>query len=243
METRPGRARPVGDSPAPTPPGTDAHGHEHGPAVEERAGTARQEAVRRARLLNRITIGWNGVEGVVAVTAGVAAGSASLVGFGLDSAIEVSAALILAWRLRQERLGGCMQENDRRATRAIAVSFALLACYVAVESARDLVTGSEPEASGPGIVVAALSLAVMPVLARAKRKLAPALGSRAVEADAAQTSLCAMLSAVLLVGLGANALFEWGWADPLAGLGIAGLAVAEAIQAWRAESLEDTCCP
>ncbi|MGH9281394.1 MAG: cation transporter [Acidimicrobiales bacterium] len=205
-------------------------------------GTDRQEAVRRARRLNRLTIGWNAVEGVVAVAAGVAASSVSLIGFGLDSGIEVSAAAILAWRLHQERAGGCMQESDRVATRAIAVSFGLLACYVAVESVRDLVTGSEPEASLPGIVMAALSLAVMPVLARAKRRLAPVLGSRAVEADAAQTSLCAMLSAVLLAGLGANALFGWGWADPLAGLGIAVLAAAEGVEAWRAESLADTCC-
>lgn len=206
------------------------------PAVE------RQAIVQRARQLNRLTIGWNTVEGVVAVVAGVAAGSVSLVGFGLDSAIEVSAAFILAWRLRQERDGGCMQDDDRRATRAIAVSFGLLAGYVAVESVRDLLTASRPEASVPGIVLAMLSLALMPVLARAKRRLAPALGSRAVEADAAQTSLCALLSAVLLVGLVANAVAGWWWADPLAGLGIAVLAAIEAVRTWRAESLEDTCC-
>ena len=204
--------------------------------------TVRQAALRRARRLNKLSLGWNGVEGIVAVAAGVAAGSVSLVGFGLDSGIEVSAAVILAWRLRQERGGGCMQADDRRATRAIAVSFGLLAGYVAAESVRDLVSGSEPAVSVLGIAMAGLSLAVMPVLARAKRRLAPALGSRAVEADAAQTRLCAMLSAVLLAGLGANALFGWAWADPLAGLGIAGLAAAEAARTWRAESLEDTCC-
>jgi divalent metal cation (Fe/Co/Zn/Cd) transporter len=216
-----------------------------GPVGESdgRTTTIRQEAVDRARRLNLITIGWNGVEGVVAVIAGVVAGSASLIGFGLDSGIEVSAAVILAWRLHQERAGGCMQENDRLATRAIAVSFWLLAAYVGVESVRDLATGTEPESSIVGIVMAALSLAAMPALARAKRRLAPVLGSRAVEADAAQTRLCAMLSGVLLVGLGANAAFGWGWADPLAGLGIAVLAGAEGAQAWRAESLADTCCP
>ena len=174
--------------------------------------------------------------------AGLAAGSVSLVGFGVDSAIEVSAALILAWRLRQERRGGCMQEDDRRATRLIAVSFALLAAYVGVESIRDLVTGSRPDESVVGIVMAALSLAVMPVLARAKRRLAPALGSAAAVADANQTNLCASLSAVLLVGLGANAAFGWWWADPVAGLGIAAARAAEARRTWRAESLEDTCC-
>ena len=241
METRPGQVRPVGTTPAPTTDSAHHDGHDHQAAPSPTAG-GRPEAVRRARLLNKITIGWNAVEGVVALVAGVAAGSVSLVGFGLDSAIEVSAAAILAWRLYQERSGGCMQESDQRATRAIAVSFGLLAAYVAVESVRELATGAQPDSSMVGIVMAALSLAVMPVLARAKRRLAPALGSRAVEADAAQTSLCALMSAVLLVGLGANAVAGWAWADPLAGLGIAALAGAEAVQTWRADSLADTCC-
>jgi hypothetical protein len=183
--------------------------------------------VRRRRLLNRLTVGWNAVEGIVAVAAGVAAGSVSLVGFGLDSGIEVSAALILAWRLAQERRQGCTQAADRRATRAIAVSFLALAAYVGVESLRDLLSRSEPEASLPGIILAALSLVVMPVLARAKRKVAPVLGSRAAVSEANQTSLCAWLSAVLLVGLAANAALGWWWADPAAGLGIAGLAALE----------------
>ena len=202
----------------------------------------RAAVVRRARQLNAVTIGWNSVEGVVAVAAGAAAGSVSLIGFGLDSAIEVSAALILAWHLRREGGGACMQESDRRATRAIAVSFAVLALYVAVESVRELLTGSEPDVSIPGLVLASLSLVVMPWLARAKRRLAPALGSRAVEADATQTNLCALLSGVLVVGLGANALFGWWWADPGAGLAIAVVAGLEAVRTWRAESLEDTCC-
>lgn len=202
----------------------------------------REAAVRRSRWLNVATIGWNAVEGVVAVAAGLAAGSVSLVGFGMDSAIEVSAALVLAWRLAQERHGGCMQETDRRATRLIAVSFGILAAYVGFEAGRDLLTGSEPEASTVGVVMAALSLAVMPVLARAKRQQAPALGSAAVVADAQQTDLCALLSAVLLVGLGANAVFGWWWADPIAGLGIAALAAVEARRTWQADSLADTCC-
>ena len=203
---------------------------------------ARIAAVRRARQLNVVTIGWNGIEGVVAVLAGLAAGSVSLVGFGLDSAIEVSAAVILAWHLSREGGGSCMQESDRRATRAIAVSFGLLAAYVAVESVRELITGIEPDVSIPGLAMATLSLLVMPWLARAKRRLAPALGSRAVEADATQTNLCALLSGVLVVGLGANALAGWWWADPLAGLAIAVVAGREAVRTWRAESLEDTCC-
>ena len=202
----------------------------------------REAAVRRARQLNAATIGWNSTEGVVAVAAGLAAGSVSLVGFGFDSAIEVSAALILTWRLRQERRDGCTQDADDRATKAIAISFAVLAAYVTFEAVRDLAGGAEPEASIPGVILAALSLAVMPFLARAKARLAPVLGSTAAAADAAQTNLCALLSAVVLVGLGANWLLGWWWADPVAGLGIAVLAATEAGRTWRAESLEDTCC-
>ncbi len=203
--------------------------------------SARDRAVRRARLYNAATIGWNGTEGVIAVVAGLAAGSASLVGFGLDSGIEVSAALILTWRLRQEGRG-CTQPHDHLAQRAIAGSFAALAVYVAVESLRDLVTGSEPDVSIVGIVLTALSLALMPILARAKARLAPALGSRAAEAEAAQTNLCAQLSAVVLAGLLLNAAAGWWWADPVAGLGIAVLAAAMARRTWQAEALEDTCC-
>ena len=202
----------------------------------------RRLAVRRSRTLNRLTIGWNVVEGIVAVTAGAIAGSVSLVGFGLDSGIEVSAAVVLAWRLSKEPDGGCMASFDRRATRMIAVSFAALALYVGVESGRDLLDGATPEVSVVGTVLAALSLVVMPVLARAKRRLAPALGSRAALSEANQTSLCALLSAVVLVGLGLNGLLGWWWADPAAGLVIAGLAGVEAVRTWRADSLADTCC-
>ena len=178
----------------------------------------------------------------MAVAAGIVAGSVSLVGFGVDSGIEVSAALILSWRLLQERKGGCMQQSDRRATRAIAVSFVLLGLYVGVESLRDLLVGARPETSAVGIAIAVLSLLVMPLLARAKRALAPALGSAAAVADARQTNLCALLSAVLLAGLAANAVLGWWWADPAAGLGIAALAAAEGYRTWHAESLADTCC-
>src|ERR671925_351079 len=155
---------------------------------------ARAAAVQRARVLNVVTIAWNGVEGIVAVAAGVAANSVSLIGFGLDSAIEVSAALALAWRLRQERRDDCTQPSDRVAVRLIAASFALLSAWVAVEAVRDLADREEPAVSTIGMVVAALSLLAMPVLARAKRRLAPALGSAAVVADARQTDLCALLS-------------------------------------------------
>lgn len=197
--------------------------HDEGQHASLSLGPSRPEgaaAVSRARSLNAATIGWNTVEGVVAVSAGLVAGSVSLVGFGFDSAIEVSAALILAWRLRQERRDHCMQDADARATKAIALSVAL-AVYVSIEAIRDLAGHAEPRVSVVGVGLAALSLAVMPVLARAKAKLAPVLGSTAAAADAAQTNLCAMLSAVVLVGLVANWLVGWWWADPVAGLCIA----------------------
>ena len=204
--------------------------------------TDRNTAVARQRWLTTVTIGWNSLEGVVAVAAGIAAGSVSLIGFGLDSGIEVSAALILAWRLAQERRTGCKQDVDKRAQRLIATSFAALALYVGVESIRDLAMADRPDESPVGIVMAALSLVVMPFLARAKRRLAPLMGSRAVDAEAKQTLLCAFLSGALLVGLSANAALGWWWADPLAGLFIAGAAGYETVNTWRADSLEDTCC-
>lgn len=139
----------------------------------------RQHAVRRATALNRITIGWNAIEGIVAVAAGIAAGSVSLVGFGLDSGIEVSAALVLAWRLHHERNGGCQQSVDDRARRLIALSFAALALYVGSTATLDLVNADQPEASPAGIAIAGLSLVVMPILAADKRRQALALGSRA----------------------------------------------------------------
>ena len=206
------------------------------------APTDRAGAVVRQNWLTAATIGWNGIEGVIAIAAGIAAGSVSLIGFGLDSGIEVSAALILAWRLAQERRTGCTQDADRRAQRLIAISFAALALYVGIAAGRDLLLANRPDESLVGIVMAALSLAVMPVLARAKRRLEPAMGSRAVEAEAKQTALCALMSGGLLVGLGTNAVLGWWWADPLAALFIAALAARETVSVWRAESLEDTCC-
>jgi divalent metal cation (Fe/Co/Zn/Cd) transporter len=181
-------------------------------------------------------------EGVIALLAGIAAGSVSLIGFGIDSGIEVSAALILAWRLHQERRSGCMVAYDRRATRLIAVAFVALAAYVWIDAIGDLAGRARPEASLPGLLLAVVSVILMPRLARAKRALAPALGSQAVSADAQQTSLCALLSAVLIVGVGLNTLFGWWWADPVAALVIGGLALEAGRRVWRAETLADTCC-
>ena len=201
----------------------------------------RPAAVGRARALNRFSLAWNVIEAGLALAAGIAAGSISLVGFGLDSVVEVSASVALAWRLAQEGKG-CTQPDDRRATRLVALSFAALAAYVAVEAIRDLVDGHHPEASAIGVALAVASLLVMPWLARAKRAVAPVLGSQAQAAEADQTALCALLSAVLLVGLVANAALGWWWADAVAALGIAALAARAAVTTWRAESLADTCC-
>lgn len=228
-----------------------AHGHDHGDGPDHARADGgavvvqsdgRRAALVRARRLNGFTLTWNVIEGIVAVTAGVVAGSVSLIGFGIDSSIEVSASLVLLWRLHQERRGGCMAEYDRRAVRLIAGAFVALALYVWIQGTADLVTGSRPDASVPGLVMATLSVIVMPYLARAKRALAPALGSQAVNADADQTNLCAMLSGVLLAGVGLNTVFGWWWADPAAALVIGGLAAAAARRAWSAESLADTCC-
>ncbi len=204
--------------------------------------TERERALRSARRLNVASLGWNAVEAVVAVSAAIAAGSVSLLAFGLDSCIEVSGALVLSWRLARERRDGCRQPDDRRATRALAFCFFALAGYVAVQSVISLVRSDEPSVSTVGIVLTSLSLLVMPLLARAKRRLAPALGSRAQEREAQQTQLCAVLSGVVLLGLGLNAAFGWWWADPVAALVVAGLAALEGVRSWHATSLEDTCC-
>jgi divalent metal cation (Fe/Co/Zn/Cd) transporter len=202
----------------------------------------RDEAVRRVRLYNNLTIGWNVVEGVVAIGAGIAAGSISLIAFGLDSGVEVSTSLVLAWRLAQERRGGCMTDYDRRATRWIAVCFGALAVYVGYEAISQLVEQRAPDVSVPGIAIASASVVIMPLLARAKKRLGPTLGSQAVVSESRQTELCAWLSAVVLVGLGLNAVFGWWWADPAAALAVAGFAARETVRTWRADSLEDTCC-
>ena len=148
------------------------------------ADVNRDDAVRRAVVLNRFSIAYNATESVVALAAGFAAGSVSLIGFGLDSVIEISASGILAWRLMAEKRSGCTQATDRRATRLIALSFFALAGYVGFESIERLLSGEEPETSVIGIVLTSLSLVIMPFLARAKRRVAPALGSRAQEAEA-----------------------------------------------------------
>lgn len=190
--------------------------------------------LRRALALEYVTIGWNLIEAVVAVSAGLAAGSIALVGFGLDSTVEVFAASVVVWQLR-----GVSEDRERRALKLIGASFFALATYVSVEAIRDLIADSEAGESTVGIVLAAVSLAVMPALAFAKRRVGRAMNSRTLLADSVETFLCSYLALILLVGLVLNATVGWWWADPLAALGIAFLAVREGIEAWRNEDEAD----
>jgi predicted Co/Zn/Cd cation transporter (cation efflux family) len=176
------------------------------------------------------------IEGAVGILAGAAAGSIALVGFGLDSAIEGFASLIVVWRFTGDRT--LSETSERRAQRAVAVSFMLLAPYVAFESVRDLVTGAEPETSWIGVALAVSSLILMPLLARAKHRLGERLDSAATSGEGTQNMLCAYLAAAVLVGLLGNALFGAAWLDPLAGLFIAAVAVNEGRELWQG----DDCC-
>lgn len=198
---------------------------------------ARAAQVRRGRLLEYLTIGWNSLEGLIAIVSGLFAGSIALVGFGVDSVIEVSSGAALLWRLhldspeRRERA-------EQVALKLVGVSFLALAAYVAFDAAKSLVYREAPEASYVGIALAAISLAVMPLLARAKRRVAAEIRSRALLADSRQTDICAYLSAILLGGLVLNALLGWWWADPVAALVMVPIIVKEGVRALRGE----TCC-
>lgn len=202
----------------------------------------RSALVRRGVVLAWFTMCWNAVEGVVGIAAGIAAGSIALVGFGVDSYVEVFAGSVIVWRLARDRKGEELSEKaERRAVRLIAISFLALAVGVGVESVRKLAVGAEPDESHLGIGLAIVSLVVMPLLARAKGKVGRQLGSRAVTADATETALCVWLSAILLAGLAANATFGWWWADPLAAVGIVYVAGREGIEHLRSEKLDDCC--
>lgn len=189
---------------------------------------------RRAQLLAGATVTYNLIEAMVAVTAGLAAGSVALVGFGLDSIVEVSSGLIILWQFRHKM----PEAREQQALRLMALSFFALAAYVTFESGRALIYGADPTPSPIGIGLAALSLLIMPFLSAAQRRTGRALGSNAVVADSTQTLLCTYLSAVLLVGLVLNATLGWTWADPVVGLVIAAVAAREGVEAWRGEG----CC-
>ncbi|SRR6266481_9738053 len=179
-------------------------------------------AHKKALLSEYFTVGWNVIEGVVAIAAGVVAGSIALVGFGLDSYIEVASGLVLIWRLRKHGFTEEEEEEaaEKRAVLFVGVTFLLLAVYVIYESGKKLFFQERPEESLIGIILAFLSLIVMPLLAVYKKKIAAEINSRALRADALETLVCSYLSLTLLLGLGANALFGWWWADPVAALGM-----------------------
>ncbi|MGP3977076.1 cation transporter [Streptomyces sp. 8N114] len=201
-------------------------------------GAARRDVLtHRIRLLVAATLAYNAIEAVVALTAGALASSAALVGFGLDSVIEVSSAAAVAWQF-SAREHAVQEAREKTTLRIIAGSFFALAGYVAVDAVRTLIGGGEAERSVPGIVLAALSLAVMPFLSAAQRKAGRELGSASAVADSKQTLLCTYLSAVLLVGLVLNATLGWSWADPVAALAIAAVAIKEGRDAWQGKG----CC-
>jgi len=201
---------------------------------------------RRIRFLVAATISYNVIEGVVAIAAGRQASSAALIGFGLDSVVEVLSAAAVAWQFAAKD----PEDREKAALRFIAFAFFALAAFVTIDSVRTLLGAAEPQHSSVGLVLAALSLVIMPALSFTQRQAGLELGSRSAVADSKQTLICAWLSAVLLVGLGLNSLLGWAWADPLAALVIAGWAVREGLEAWRGDPCvsgghhddEDDCC-
>lgn len=204
----------------------------------------RAGSLRRGLQLEYLTVAWNIVEGAVAVTAALAAGSVALLGFGVDSFVESISGAVLIWRLRAER-GGDREDQEsiaaieRYAERLVGISFFMLAAYVAGDAAWSLLERSQPEASPVGMVLLSVSIGVMLWLGAAKRRTADALGSRALRADAAQTLACWRLSVIALAGIGLNAAFGWWRADPVAALGISVLFVLEGLEAWRGEDEGD----
>jgi divalent metal cation (Fe/Co/Zn/Cd) transporter len=198
----------------------------------------RERLQRQARWLAWGGIAWHFVEFAIALAAGVAASSIALIGFGADSLIEALAGFVVLWLFTGRRLHSPTAE--RRAQQMIAVSFYVLAAYIGVEAIRTLIGGNEPDVSWVGIGLAAVTAPTMPLLAMAKRRVGHKLGSSATVQEASQTQLCAYLSIGLLVGLGANALFGWWWADPITALAIAAVALREGRESWRGDSCE--CC-
>ena len=209
--------------------------------MSERAVSDRLAVVQRGRRLEYFTVGWNAIEGMVAVVAGLIAGSIALVGFGLDSFIEVTSGLTLLWRMSVDADVHRRELNEKRALRIVGVCFLLLAAYVAYESVSDLWSKKAPEHSAPGIILACVSLIVMPMLSKAKRKVGLALGSAAMHADAKQTEFCTYLSAILLLGLLLNAIFGLWWADPVAGLVMVPIIAKEGIEGLQGKACIDCC--
>lgn len=203
------------------------------PAVRDAAWHA---AARKAKLLSWLSLGYMAAEGAVALIAAILASSVALLGFGLDSVIEGLASVIIVWRFSGTRT--LSEQAEARAQKAVAVTFFLLAPYIAYDAVSALATGSKPHTSWLGIALSIASLLVMPLLGRAKRRLGAELDSAATAGEGSQNLLCAYLAAAVLVGLLANALFGWWWLDPAVGLLVAYLAVREGLEAWRGEECD-----
>jgi len=206
-------------------------------------GLIRSDLVRRGQRLEYFTISYNCLEGVVSILAGLIAGSVSLVAFGLDSAIEVASGAALLWRLHHDLDAARREQVERTTLRVVGWCFVALAVYIAYESGSTLIRQNAPERSIPGIAIAALSVVVMPLLARAKRRVASGIGSGAMHADSRQTDFCAYLSAILLGGLLLNAVLGWWWADPVAGLVMVSIIAKEGVDGVRGRACrcEGTC--
>lgn len=199
----------------------------------------RTSHIRRGVYLEFLTVGYNSLEGIIAIASGILAGSVALVGFGFDSGIEVLSGLILLWRLYSDTDEERREMIERRALKLVGITFLILAAYVSWDAARSLWLGEAPDESIVGIILAAVSLVVMPILVRAKRNVASAIESRALDADATQTALCTWLSAILLAGLLLNATLGWWWADPVAALLMVPIILNEAREALRGEHCDD----
>jgi divalent metal cation (Fe/Co/Zn/Cd) transporter len=202
---------------------------------------ARAALVRRSQWYSRITLLYNSLEGIVSIGAGLMAGSVALVGFGMDSVIEVVTSLAALWRLRGDADVAQREHSERIALRVIGTCFLALACYIVADAGHALYSHAMPDKSIPGLVITMLSVVIMPILSRAKRRIAVTLGSRALSADAMQTNLCAYLSAIALAGLLLNAALGWWWADPAAALAMVPIIAKEGIEGWRGEDHCDDC--
>ena len=198
----------------------------------------RASQVKRGRRLEYFTIIYNSLEGIIAIVAGVVAGSIALVGFGFDSLIEVTSGVALLWRLHSDADESRRERMESVTLRIVGICFILLALYVSYDSIKSLVRHEAPNESRPGIILAIVSLIVMPLLVRAKRRVARSISSKALMADSKQTELCTYLSAILLGGLLLNALVGWWWADPVAAIVMVPIIVKEGIEGLRGE----TCC-
>ncbi len=201
--------------------------------------TERTAVAQRGRRLEYITIAWNSLEGLLAILAGALAGSIALVGFGIDSFIEVTSAAALLWRMSVDADAHNRERHERLALRIVGICFIALALYIAADSTKQLVSRNAPERSLFGVVVATAALIVMPILARAKRRVADQLDSAAMKADSRQADFCAYLAAILLVGLAANGLLGWWWADPVAALIMVPIIANEGRESLRGKKCTD----